>query len=345
MIRFGIVGTGWISDQFIQAARLTGDFILSAVYSRTRDRAEEFAAKYSVGHVFTDLEELASSRLIDAVYIASPNSCHAQQAILFLNHGKHVLCEKPIASNGNELSAMILAAEKNQVLLMEALKTLLLPNFQSVRNNLYRIGPVRRFLCIKCQYSSRYDAYKEGRETNTFNPAYSNGSLMDIGVYCLYPIVYLFGQPKSLQANAVMLGSGVDGEGTVLLKYDAMEAVAIHSKIADTSLASEIQGETGTIVIDKISTPEAVNIIYRNGKRETLTQQQLSKTMYYEAKEFIGLIKSNRLQSTVNSYRLSLDVMEILDSARRQIGLVFPADGPALRQQGQGGGSYVKSGF
>lgn len=326
MVRFGIIGTSPITDQFIQAAKLIGDFRLNAVYSRTRERAEEFAAKHAAGYIFTDLEEMAASPHIDAVYIASPNSCHAQQTVLFLNHKKHVLCEKPAASTYAEVSTMVAAAEKNQVLFMEALKTLVLPSFQAVKANLHRIGPIRRFLSIKCQYSSRYDAYKDGKEINTFNPAFSNGSLMDIGVYCLYPIIYLFGPPKSLQASAVMLDSGVDGEGSVLLRYDNMEAVAIHSKIADSSLPSEIQGEDGTIIIDKISTPNEVSLVRRDGLRELLTQQQVPQTMYYEIREFIDLLQNHQIQSSINTHRLSLAVMEVLEAARRGIGLRFPAD-------------------
>jgi scyllo-inositol 2-dehydrogenase (NADP+) len=142
-------------------------FSLTAVYSRTPARALEFATKYKVEQVFTSLEDMAKSTAIDAVYIASPNSCHAQQAVLFMNHQKHVLCEKAIASNVKELTAMIDAARRNKVTLMEALKTTFLPNFQAISENLPKIGKIRRFFSCKCQYSSRYDAFKEGKATNT----------------------------------------------------------------------------------------------------------------------------------------------------------------------------------
>lgn len=326
MVRFGIIGTSWITDEFIRCAGLTGDFILSGVYSRTAGRAREFAEKYGVKKIFTDLEEMSQSQFIDAVYIASPNSFHAPQALIMLNGKKHVLVEKPAASNARELAAMIDAARKNRVVLMEALKTTLLPNFQTVRDNLSRIGQVRRFLTIKCQYSSRYDRYKQGLPTNTFNPELANGSLMDIGVYCLYPIMALFGRPSSIRANAVMLESGIDGEGSVCLQYDGMEAVAIHSKIADSGLPSEIQGEQGNIIIDKISTPEKVEIVYKGGQVEDITRDQTPDLMYYEAREFIDLIQKGLPESTINNHQLSLEVMKVMDEARRQIGLRFPAD-------------------
>src|SRR5207302_636552 len=111
MIRFGIVGTNWITERLLAAAGKHDEFVLKAVFSRTEDRAREFAAKYEVELTFTDLNEMAASEEIDAVYIASPNSYHAEQAILFMEHGKHVLCEKPLAANAKEVKAMMKAAK------------------------------------------------------------------------------------------------------------------------------------------------------------------------------------------------------------------------------------------
>jgi scyllo-inositol 2-dehydrogenase (NADP+) len=326
MIRFGVVGTGWITESFIKAASLNKTFELKAIYSRTQTRALEFATKYSVEHIFTNLENMAKSDVIDAVYIASPNCCHARQAILFMNHHKHVLCEKPIASNGKEFLAMIEASKANQVALMEALKTTFLPNFQAIRKNLFKIGKIRRFIANKCQYSSRYDDFKAGNPTNTFNPKLSNGSLMDIGVYCIYPVVTLFGEPDSIQANAVFLDTGTDGEGSLTLQYPDKEAVIIHSKITDSKLKSEIQGEVGSIIIDQISTPKKVEIHYRNGLTEDISQAQDQELMYYEVAEFLHLIENHQIESQINSHQLSLMVMKILDQARQKIGLIFPAD-------------------
>lgn len=103
MVRFGIVGTNWITERFLKAALQVEDFQLTAVYSRTEEKAKEFAAKYGVERTFTDLKTMAASGEIDAVYIASPNSLHAEQSILFMKNNVHVLCEKPVASNTKEL--------------------------------------------------------------------------------------------------------------------------------------------------------------------------------------------------------------------------------------------------
>lgn len=276
--------------------------------------------------MFTDIEAMAASDSIDAVYIASPNSFHAKQAIVLMDGGKHVLCEKPIASNAKELEAMIAAAQRSGIVLMEALKTTLLPNFSAIRTNVSRIGQVRRYFASYCQYSSRYDAYRNGTVLNAFNPTFSNGALMDLGIYCLYPLVALFGAPKSIQATGVMLDSGVDGAGSILLSYPDMDAVVMYSKITSSALPSEIHGEDGSLVIDKINQPEKVELRYRNGVIEDVTRPSAQHTMFYEIEEFIRLIRSGERESAINSHAVSLAAMRIMDEARAQIGLVYPAD-------------------
>lgn len=327
MLRFGIVGTNWITERFIQAAEETEQFELKAVYSRTEEKGRAFAEKYNnQPEVYTDLTEMASSDELDAVYIASPNSLHAEQAIECMKHGKHVLCEKPLASNVKEVQAMLQTAKDHDVLLMEAMKSTLMPNFRVIANNLYKIGRVRRYFASYCQYSSRFDAFKQGTVLNAFKPEFSNGALMDLGIYCIYPMVTLFGKPEQVQASGIMLSSGVDGEGSILMRYPDMDGVVMYSKIADSYAPAEIQGENGTLVIDKINQPYDVKIYYRDGTIEDLRQPQMQESMFYEAREFIELIQTGRRDSTVNTLHNSLIVAEIMEEARRQMGLTFPAD-------------------
>ncbi|MBP3040066.1 Gfo/Idh/MocA family oxidoreductase [Bacillaceae bacterium Marseille-Q3522] len=325
-VRFGVIGTNWITEAFITAAGHLEDFSLTAVYSRTSERAKEFAEKFAVRHIYTDITEMATSGTVDAVYIASPNFLHAKQAIQLMQHGIHVICEKPFASNTREVKVMIQTAKKHKVVLMEALKSTFLPTFQNIRGSLPKIGKVRRYFASYCQYSSRYDKYKEGIVLNAFNPAFSNGSLMDIGVYCVYPAVYLFGNPDSVKASGILLESGVDGQGSLLLQYKELEAVIMHAKITDSVVPSEIMGENGTIIIDKISTPQKAVIHYRNGNTEDISVNHAFPPMYYEAKEFIGLIKKGVHESSINTFENSLITATVLETARKQIGISFPAD-------------------
>lgn len=325
-VRFGIIGTSKITEEFLKASVKVDEFVLNAVYSRNRENAEAFSLKYGNSNIFTDLEEMAESDIIDAVYIASPNSFHYEQSILFLKNKKHVFCEKPIASNSREAAEMIKIARENNVLLMEGLMTTLMPNFQVIKDNLHKIGKVRRYFASYCQYSSRYDKFKEGIVLNAFKKELSNGSTMDIGIYCIYPMVALFGMPKDIKANALMLDSGVDGQGIALFKYEDMDGQIMYSKIANSYLPSEIQGEEGSIIIDNIHEMKKISIIYRNGSSEVISVDQTKEAMYYEIKEFISLINNNILESNINSHENSLNTSKVMEEIRKEIGLEYPAD-------------------
>ena len=324
--RFGVIGTNFIVDKVLEAARLDHRFELTAIYSRTQERADEFAKKHNVPHTFTSLEDMLSSNLIDAVYIASPNSRHASQSILCMQHGKHVFCEKPFASNANEVKAMIAAAEKYNVTLMEAMKPTMTPNFSTIKDNLKEIGTIRKYFSCYCQYSSRYDKLKEGVILNAFDPSLSNGAVMDLGVYTIYPMVVLFGRPKKISATGLKLFTGADGQGSVNFEYEGMDATIMYSKIADSSLPTEIQGEEGTITADRINIINKVTLKKRGGEETIISTPNPTHEYYFEVAEFIDLIQKNERESTINSLENSLITIEIIDEIRKQLEIIYPAD-------------------
>ncbi|KAA9003305.1 Gfo/Idh/MocA family oxidoreductase [Affinibrenneria salicis] len=324
MIRFAIIGTNWITRQFVDAAHESGKMKLTAVYSRTLEQARSWQADYPVEHLFISLEQMAKSPAIDAVYIASPNALHCEQTLLFLRHGKHVICEKPLASNQREAERMIDCAREQRVVLFEAFKTASLPNFTALRQALPRIGRLRKALFNYCQYSSRYPRYLAGEVPNTFNPAFSNGSIMDIGYYCLASAVALWGAPHALQASAALLKSGVDAHGSVILNYRDFDVTLLHSKVSHSAIASEIQGEEGTLVIDKIAECQRIQFFSLDGKRQDLSLPQHINAMLYEAEIFAGLVDSGSVEHP--GLATSLDVARLLTEIRRQTGVIFPAD-------------------
>lgn len=334
-IRFGVIGTNFITDWVIAGAKQDERFELVAVCSRTQERANEFAAKYDIPYTFTSLEEMAASPLIDAVYIATPNYLHASQSILCMKHGKHVLCEKPMASSAYEVKQMIAASRQYGVTLMEAMKPTLTPNFRVLREALPKAGVIRRYFASYCQYSSRYDKFKEGIVLNAFKPELSNGAMMDIGVYTVYPMVVLFGRPNKISASGVVLSTGTDGQGAVNFEYEGMNATVLYSKIANSSLPTEIEGEDGNFMLDKINQINRVTWQARpvasSGKGPLTPVEDISAVIdkdeyYYEVAEFINLVQAGKLESEVNSHENSLITIEIIDEVRRQLGVSFLAD-------------------
>lgn len=324
MVNFGVIGTNNITDRFLEAGQTVDGFCLKAVYSRSKEKAEGYAKKHGADYSFDSLTEMAACKEIDAVYVASPNALHASQSIEMMRAGKHVLCEKTIASNQRELRQMIETGIENQVILLEAMRSVYSPGFIAISENLSKLGQIRRISFQYCQYSSRYDNYKKGVVENAFRPELSNGALMDIGVYCIHPLVALFGMPEHIVSSVVKLSNGIDGAGTILVEYEGMQGELLYSKIANSKLSSQIQGEDGTMVIEQIPNPQIVTIYGRNGEREVLTIPKENNNMCYEIKEFLRLIKTG--QVTHPYLRNSEMELKVMDEVRRQQNLVFPAD-------------------
>lgn len=324
MIRLAVIGSNWISHQFIDAAHLSGKYRLSAVYSRTLSQAQAFAGRYSSVELFTDLQQLAAKEAIDAVYIASPNALHFSQICLFLKHKKHVICEKPLTSSLWQTEAVIACARQNQVILFEAFKTASLPNFKLISQLLDKPGKVRKVLFSFCQHSSRYPCYLNGELPNVFNPAFSGGSLMDIGYYCLSSALALWGEPDAVHASASLLNNGVDAHGSVIMQYGDFDITLWHSKVSDSVNQSEIQGELGLLLIDRIADCMQISWQPRKGEVQQFGEIQHNNNLIYEANDFARLI-ANR---TINHPALALTriTAKWLDIIRAQTGVHFPAD-------------------
>ena len=288
MLRFAIIGTGKISHTFMKAALKVPGFKL------------------------------------DAVYIASPNSSHCAQTVFKLEHGKHVLCEKPIASNARELERMRKAADGNGRILLEAMRPVFDPGFAKIKEAIPRLGQIRRAVFQYCQYSSRYDAFKNGVIENAFNPALSNAALMDIGVYCIHPMVLLFGRPQRIMASGIFLHNHMEGAGTVLMDYGSMLGEARYSKITDSAQPSEIQGEDANMLIWQIQDTRKIQVTYRDGRPETWEIQKEDNNMYYEVQRMVELAQMDGGRELAAAHlEGSVMEMEVMDKVRELTGIRF----------------------
>ena len=332
MIRFGMIGTGKIAQKFWQANRYGKDFELTAVYSRTLERAREFGFQKGRLQYFDDLEAFANSDCIDAVYVASPNCCHHDQVMTLLKAGKHVLCEKPMASNLKEAEEMFAEAEKQNLILLEGMRSIYAPSFEKMLPYMESLGKIRRATLQYCQYSSRYDNYKRGIIENAFKPELSNGALMDIGVYVVACMIRLFGAPVSIKASGIKLSNGVDGAGTILMEYPDMIGEAIYSKITDSAMPSQIQGEDASMLVQEIENIKDLRIV-RKGVVQSIHFEQSDNILNYETQEFIKMIKTG--MGWEKSREITLETMKVLDEARRQLHIVFPADGKSQEKKKQ----------
>ena len=320
MINLAVIGRNFVVDEMLEATRLFPEIKLYAIYSRGLDTGKAYADKWGFDRVYTDLDALASDKSIDAVYIASPNCCHEEQAVKMMRAGKHVLCEKPMHKSYAGAVNMINTARENKVVFMEAMMSAHVPGTYKIIELLPRIGKIRRVDLSFCQYSSRYDKFKNGIVENAFDPTLWNGSFMDLGVYPVSLMLQLFGEPLDFTSKAVFLEGSIDGQGTMICSYPGMSATLQWSKITQGHLPSEIQGEDGSIIIDRISKPTVLTLVLRDGTKEEYETLGDKPVMYYELNDFLAQINGEEMPLfNLNSAHEA----KLMEKACEQMGINF----------------------
>ncbi len=326
MVRYGVIGTSWITESFIQGTQTFDGLKLTAVYSRNTEKGKAFAEKYGAEFVFTDLTEMAQSDKIDAAYIASPNAFHYEQSKLFLENGKHIICEKPITVEPEELIKLQALAEKNNLIYMEAIMMLHLPQRKSIKKALEKIGKITSARFDFSQFSSKYKALQKGEIPNIFNPKMATGCLMDLGIYCIYPALDFFGEPQEILNTATFLHTGADSVDNSVFIYPDKQVNISCSKVGQSHLGSEIMGDKGTITISSISKLTDSELILHTGEKEILVGDiEKHILMSYEAKSFYNYITD--FENYKNEYhennKLTLKVSEIMKKMRENAKISF----------------------
>lgn len=320
-MNFAVIGTNFISDRFANATKEVEGANILAVLSRAYDTGAEFAKRHGIEKVYTDLDEMLGDEKIDAVYVASPTFCHSEQSIAAMLAGKRVLCEKMISHDLPSFLEMKATSEKTGAVLVEAMLTDFSPALPIIKNALFRLGKIRRASFEFCQYSSRYDKFLSGTVLNAFEPKLKNSALADIGIYPLHLSVALFGEPKSLTAKSVFLHNGFEGAGSILLEYPEMVATVTYSKISESVNPTVIEGELGSLTIDKISVPAKVILKLRGEPEEVIYTADGKSAMSYEVSRFMEICEN---ESHGELLALSEAVMRCVDKTYKSAGIKFP---------------------
>ncbi|NLC96576.1 MAG: Gfo/Idh/MocA family oxidoreductase [Erysipelotrichaceae bacterium] len=325
-MRFGIVGTNFVSDMFMKAASYVEEVKVVGVCSGRKENAIKFALKYDIENIYDDYISMLESGEIEAIYIATPNVNHKKMTLEALKRKVPVFCEKPFAVNDKEVKEMVESSKKNNTYLHNGIVPLYTQNLQIIKDNLEKVGKIRKVTFSFCKYSSRYDAYLKGENPTTFRNELANGSIMDLGIYVLSDAIALFGKPKSLNASAILLETQVDACGTIILSYDEFEVVLLHSKVSDTEIVSEISGEKGMIHFE---IPSLINKVYLTLKEDNVKTQISIDNEYpymFQLKDFVKNVKEGNIESNKVPHSLSILIHEILTEARKQSGVIYKED-------------------
>ncbi len=326
MIKLATIGTSWITEAFLMSCELLKDkFQLTAVYSRNYEKGLEFGKNFGCERVICDLQKLASDPEIEAVYIASPNAFHYSQSKLMLQNKKHVLCEKPITVTPEELEELQALAKLNGVVYMEAIMGPHLPAWATMVYTISRLGRISHARFDFSQRSTKLDGYFRGEHQNIFDPKMATGALMDLGIYCIYPAVCWFGEPKDVYSYCRFLNTGADGEGGAILHYNDLNVELTWSKTGETRLGSEIVGENGTIVMPSISTLRNAQFIAKDGTVEPLFHNpEKPELMSYETTNFYRYITDINCRDELEKMnKFAVSVSHLMQTIRKQCNINF----------------------
>ncbi|MBN2046495.1 MAG: Gfo/Idh/MocA family oxidoreductase [Anaerolineaceae bacterium] len=319
--RWGILGTGAIAKKFASDLLKLDDAELYAVGSRAQQSADAFAAQFSMPAAHGSYADLIADPGVDAIYVATPHPYHRENTIACLKGKKPVLCEKPFAINHAQAAEMIQTARDEGVFLMEAMWTRFLPVNRAVMGWIGS-GQIGQVLHVSADFGFRSTPNPNSR---LWNPDLGGGSLLDVGIYPLSYAAMIYGaKPEKIAADAFIGEMNVDEQIAMLLTYaDGAQALLRSAIRLSTIQEAVIEGTEGRIIVpDFWHATRAV--LYRAGEEPVETTGDAG--YQFEAAEVMRCVRAGLPESDGMTHTDTLEIMRVMDEARRQIGLTYPME-------------------
>ena len=323
-IKWGILGLGNIANKFATDLLLSETSTLHAVASRSMNKASNFAKRFGAVKYYGTYRELAADPEIDVVYIATPHPLHFENTMMCLENGKSVLCEKPLAMNLKQVSAMIDKAKETKLFLMEAMWTRFLPLYKKIME-IVKNGEIGKIIYTKADFGFVGDTDPEKR---VYNKELGGGSLLDIGIYPLYLSQLFLGTPSKIQATARMFNSGVDSFLAALLDFKNGEKAIVESTF-EVKTANEgfIYGDKGSIKLHSpFHHPPKISVFNNDELTKEFEFKSTGYGYYYEIEEVNSCLEKGSIESPSFSHQDSIDLITSIDRIKKIIGLKYDAD-------------------
>lgn len=315
------LGCGVIANQLAQAMESRGNKLYS-VANRTYSKAVEFAEKYGIQKVYENLDEVFEDENVDIIYISTPHNTHIEYLRKALNSRKHVLCEKAITLNIDELKEAVELASKNNVILAEAMTIYHMPIYKKM-NEIIKSGKLGPLRLIQMNFGS----YKEYDMNNRFfNRNLAGGAMLDIGVYALsFVRWFMTSKPDEILSQVKYAPTGVDEQAGILLKNKEEEMASIilslHAK----------QPKRGTMSFDKgyvemFEYPrgeQAVITYVENNQKEVIEAGNTQEALVYEVENMEAAVSG---KENVMCLEYTKDVMDIMTQIRNEWGMKYPEE-------------------
>lgn len=316
-MRVGITGAGMTVPWFLEAAELIPEMEIGALFARKEEKRKELCEKYHIPAAYDSYEKLLADESLDVLYLPLPNSLHYSFAKQALEAGKHLIMEKPFTVTYAEAKELAELAESKGLLLFEAVTNQYNPNYEKVRELLPGLGDIKIVQIDFAQYSSRYDAFKQGIIAPVFDVNKAGGALLDLNVYNIHFVVGLFGEPSDAHYYPNM-ERGVDTSGILILEYPGFQCACTAAKDCAAPLSVNIQGDKGCI-FSHSNTSRFEEFSYQENKKESvhyaLVDTQRS-VFYDELRAFTDYWVRDDRAEFQKRLEQSLIVMKVLDRAR-----------------------------
>lgn len=324
VIRWGILGTGKIARAMAEGLRDAPGAQLVAVASRSSQGAQAFGAEFDIEHRHASYQALADDANVDVIYIATPHTQHAENALMCLSAGKHVVCEKPFTMHAREAQAVVSLAREKKLFLMEAMWSRFLPAVQEAKR-IIASGEIGLLQQIQADIGFVANFPLEHR---MFNPALGGGALLDVGIYPLSMAAFFLGPVSEVQALAEMGVTGVDEQVVFALRHaEGGTSSCACSLRTLTPTEMTISGSLGRIRLpNRFYRPDHIIVEPLDGERRVVAAPFIANGYAHEAIEAMRCIRAGLLESPIMPHHESVALMGNLDAMRRQIGLVYSAD-------------------
>jgi predicted dehydrogenase len=322
--RWGILGTGKIAREFATAIADTPGAVLAAVASRDAATAAAFASEFGAQASYASYQALADAADVDLVYVASPHPMHAENALMALNAGKGVLCEKAFTVNRREAESVVALAREKKLFLMEAMWTRFMPALAAVRR-IVAEGAIG----TPTQLTADFGFFAQvGAEHRLINPALGGGALLDLGIYPLSIACALLGAVDSVRASATMGSTGVDTQTGFVLKHaNGAISSCVCSLLARTPCELTIAGPLGYVRMNtRFHQTTSISVALADGTAYDLPTPYLGNGYVHEIMEAQRCFHEGLIESPGMTHQETLALMGIMDDIRGQIGLSYPGD-------------------
>jgi len=315
-----VLAPGAIARKFAEALHTHTDQRIHAVGSRSLPRAVQFASEFGVGRAHGDYLSLVGDSGIDAVYIAAPHAEHRALAELAIAAGKHVLVEKPLATSAADARAIAEAAGAAGVFALEAMHTRFHPRTE-VLLTLLADGALGEIRSVHADMGVHFPVDHTSR---LYDPALGGGALLDLGVYAVWFAHLVLGVPENVVAWGLRTATGVDAQSVTVMRAGAAQGVVTTTLRSLTPTGASITGSAARIDWDaRMPQPGGFTLV-DTATREVLrfddmTGIELQHGMCRQAAWMARNVADGLLQSPRHPLGTSVEVLDIIDSARRQL--------------------------